>query len=114
MTSDKLHMLRVYTDASAVRDGEPYWKVLIERAKAMNLGNAAVLQVLDGFGPAATVHRARAVDLAPGVHVIVEIVDTREALERFKDTLEVTDDVGLVTLETVAVVGYGGHRHVRG
>jgi len=113
MCSDDLHMLRVYTDVSAVRDGEPYWKVLIGRAKVMGLANAAVLQVLDGFGPAATVHRAKAVELAPGQHVIVEIVDTREALEAFHDTLEITDDAGLVTLETMSVVGYGGHRHHR-
>ena len=111
MSSDDLHMLRVYTDASADRNGEPYWKTLIGRAKAAGLANAAALQVLDGFGPAATVHLGRAVDLAPGRRVIVEVVDTKAALEAFRDSLEITDDTGLVTLETVAVVGYGGHRH---
>lgn len=113
MSSDDLHLLRVYVDVSAVRDGAPYWKVLMARAKGMGLSNAAVLQVLDGYGPAAMVHRSKAVDLAPGRHVIVEVVDTRAALEAFHDTLEITDDAGLVTLETVSVVGYGGHRHRR-
>ena len=111
MNSSTLHLLRIYTDASATRDGEPYWKILIDRARSMGLANAAVLKVLDGFGPAAVVHRAKALDLAPGTHVIVEVIDTESALRDFHGTLEVTDDTGLVTLETVGVVGYGGHRH---
>jgi PII-like signaling protein len=82
MSSDDLHMLRVYTDISAVRGREPYWKVLIERAKAMNLGNASVLQVLHGFGPAATMHGAKVVDLAPGRDVIVEIVGMHPMLRQ--------------------------------
>lgn len=114
MSSDDLHLLRVYADVSAIRDGELYWKVLIDRAKAMGLANAAVFQVLEGFGPAALVHRAKAVDLAPGQHVIVEIADTKAALEVFHATLEITDDTGLVTLEAVTVVGYGGDRHHHG
>jgi len=111
MSSEDLHLLRVYADVSAVRDGELYWKVLIDRARAMGLANAAVFQVLDGFGPAALIHRAKAVDLTPGQHVIVEIADTKAALEAFHATLEITDATGLVTLEAVSIVGYGGHRH---
>ncbi len=56
MSSEDLHLLGVYADVSAVRDSELYWRVLVERAKAMGLANAAVLQVLYGFGPAVIVH----------------------------------------------------------
>ena len=105
MSSEDLHLLRVYADVSAVRDGELYWKVLIDRSRAMGLSNAAVSQVLDGFGPTALIHRAKAVDLAPGQHVIVEVVDTKAALEAFHATLKTTDASGLVTLEAVSVVG---------
>ncbi|MFD3264392.1 DUF190 domain-containing protein [Phenylobacterium ferrooxidans] len=111
MDSDGPHLLSVYTDISATRDGQPYWTVLLERARSMGIANAAVLQVLDGFGPEAIIHAAKAVDLEPGRHVIVEMIDKRQALEAFHHTLEITDDTGLVTLEAVAVVGYGGHPH---
>lgn len=111
MSPDPLHLLRVYTDITATRDGAPYWKILIDRARAMGLSNAAVLQVLDAFGAAAIVHGAKAVDLEPGRHVIVEVTDLEAALRAFHDTLEISDDTGLVTLERIGVVGYGGHRH---
>lgn len=105
------HLLRVYIDGAAIRDGQPYWAVLIARARSMGITNAAVLQVLDAFGPASTVHMAKATDLEPGKHVIFELTDTKPALQAFLDTLEVSDDTGLVTLEAVDIVGYGGHRH---
>lgn len=114
MTTTTLHLLRIYTAVSATRDGQPYWKILIDRARSMGLANAAVFQVLDGFGPAAIVHQGKAHDLAPESHVILEIIDTESQVRNFRDTLEVTDDTGLVILETVGVIGYGGHHHPTG
>ena len=111
MTHQPTHLLRIYTRAPARRDDRPYWQVLIERARTMGLDNALALQVLDAFGEASTVHLGRAIDLTTDERVIVEISGTEAALREFRDTLEVTDDAGLVTLESVAVVGYGGHRH---
>jgi PII-like signaling protein len=111
MSDAQTFLLRVYIDVAATRDGEPYWWVLLERARAMGLAEIAVLKVMEAFGSGAIIHGSKAVDLAPGCHVILEIADARQAVEAFRDTLEVTDDVGLVTLEKVSVVGYGGHRH---
>lgn len=111
MTNKSVHLLRIYTDASARRDGRPYWQALMDRARGMDLDSASALQVLDRFGEASTVHQARATDLTSGERVIVEIAGTEPSLRKFRDTLEVTDDAGLVTLESVTVVGYGGHRH---
>lgn len=104
-------LLRIYIDAQAVRDGEPYWKVLIERARSMGIANAAVMKLVDGYGPAPSVHGGKAIDLANGGHLIVEMSDSAAALESLRATLDVSDDIGLVTLESVAVVGFGGHRH---
>jgi PII-like signaling protein len=112
MSDPQMFLLRVYIDVEAVRDDEPYWRVLLDRARAMGVAEAAVLKVMEAFGSGAIVHGSKAVDLAPGRHLILELADTRQAVEAFRDTLHTTDDVGLVTLETASVVGYGGHRHV--
>lgn len=111
MAFDRLHLLRVYTDADAVLEGQPYAQALLARARALGVANAAVLQVVDAFGDAGIVHGARAVDLAPRRHVIVELVDEEPRLRRFLDSLRQGEDVGLVTLETIAIVAHGGHRH---
>ena len=41
-----------YGDEGAVRDGEPYWAVLLARALLGGVESAAVLRVLDAFGTA--------------------------------------------------------------
>lgn len=114
MEEGEAHLLRVYVDIAARREGKPYAQVLLDRARAMGVANAAVLEVLDAYGRESLVHGGKATDLEPGRRLIVELVDRRAALDAFHATLEPTDDASLVTLETVAVVGYGGHRHHSG
>ncbi len=111
MSSDRLHLLRVFTDADAVLDGQPYAKVLLERARDLGVANAAILQVSDVYGDVGVVHGAKVVDLAPRQHVIVELVDEETRLRAFLDTLGQGEAVGLAILEAIAIVAHGGHRH---
>ena len=67
--------------------------------------------MVDSYGDAGIVHGAKAVDLAPRRHVIVELVDEEPRLRGFLDSLRQGEDVGLVTIETIAIVAHGGHRH---
>ncbi|MBI1683622.1 DUF190 domain-containing protein [Caulobacter hibisci] len=111
MASDRLHLLRVYTDADAILEGQPYAQALLARARTLGVANGAILQVIDAYGDAGIVHGAKAVDLAPRRHVIVELVDEEPRLRGFLDSLGQGEEVGLVTLETIAIVAHGGHRH---
>lgn len=111
MNPDQLHILRIFTDVKATHEGQSYAKALIDRARAMGVANAAILNVVDCYGSAGVVHGASAIDLAPGQHVIVELVDQKACLSLFLETLGQGEEVGLVTLETISIVGYGGHRH---
>lgn len=77
----------------------------------MGIANAAVMRVIDGYGPAPSIHGGKAIDLANGGHLIVEMSGSAAELKILMATLDVSDDIGLVTLESVAVVGFGGHRH---
>lgn len=110
MAQDDLHILRIYLDAEATLNGVAYDAVLIERARAMDIAGAAVLRIEEAFGEA-VLHGAKARDLAPEQHLIVEMVDTRSKLNALAATLEVAADVGLATLGKVQVVAYSGHRH---
>lgn len=111
MASDHLHLLRIYTDMDAILEGQPYAQALLARAQILGVANAAILQVVDLYGDAGIVHGAKAVDLAPRRHVIVELVDEEPRLRGFLDSLRQGEDVGLVTIETIAIVAHGGHRH---
>lgn len=111
MPADALRLLRIYVDGEAEEDGKPYWQVLLARATLMGIDSGAVLRVLDSFGAGAIVHGAKATDLSPGGRLIVELIDAEPVLRTFIRSLPVSDEIGLATLETVAVTRYGGHRH---
>ena len=80
-------------------------------ARDMGIASAAALRVVDAYGDTAIVHGGKARDLSPSEHLIVELVDTRSKLEAFTKTIELSVEIGLVTLEEVQIIGYGGHRH---
>ena len=111
MTIDGQHLLRIYFDAALTFQGQAYDDVLLTRARQMKIASAAVLRVMQAYGDTAIVHGAHARDLAPDQHLIVELVDVQSKLKAFVEALELSVEIGLVTLEKVQVVGYGGHRH---
>jgi PII-like signaling protein len=113
VNEDDLHILRIYLDAGATLNGVAYDAVLMARAREMDIAGAAVLRIEEAFGEA-VLHGAKARDLAPEQHLIVEMVDSRAKLDALAATLEVAADVGLATIGKIQVVAYGGHRHRTG
>ncbi|MCA0358938.1 MAG: DUF190 domain-containing protein [Proteobacteria bacterium] len=104
-------LLRIYTDENAMTGDQRFFDILVERARSMGLAGATVLRGLRGFGASSTLHGGQPFDLVPNLPVVVEIVDEEAKLKAFIDALTPEDEVGLVTLEKVEVVRYGGHRH---
>jgi PII-like signaling protein len=111
MTPGQALLLRIYTDENAMTGDRRFFDVLVERARSMGLAGATILRGLRGYGASSTLHGGKAFDLAPNLPVVVEIVDVEASLRAFIATLQPEDEIGLVTLEKVEVVRYGGHRH---
>lgn len=103
-------LLRVYTDENATFGDRCYFEVLVDRAREAGLAGATVLRGLRGFGASSVMHGERGFDLARNLPVVVEIVDEEAKLRPFVAALEQGDEIGLITLEKVEVVRYGGHR----
>lgn len=102
--------LCIYTDENAMSGDRLYFEVLIERARLAGLAGATVLCGLRGFGASSVMHGPGGFNLSPNLPLVVEIVDDEAKLRPFVDGLESGSEIGLVTLETVEVVRYGGHR----
>ena len=111
MTSGAAALLRVYTDEDALVGDRSLAETLVLRARSAGLAGATVLRGRSGFGAASRLHAHRAIDLRDNLPVVVEIVDQELALRAFASSLVDLEDIGLVTLERVEVLRYGGHRH---
>ena len=101
-------LLRIFVGESDKHAGLPLYEWIVRRAREHHMAGATVLRGLEGFGAHCRVHTAKVLRLAQDLPIVVEIVDTKENIQRF---LEVVDDAieeGIATLEDVHVHFYRG------
>ncbi|MFI5370591.1 MAG: DUF190 domain-containing protein [Candidatus Eisenbacteria bacterium] len=100
-------LLRIFIGDSDRHQGQPLYKVLVQRAHAMGLSGATVLHGPLGFGRHSRMHTAKLAELSSDLPVVIELVDTDENIQRFMKEVDVLVEEGLVTLEAVKIVHYG-------
>jgi len=106
-------LLRIYTDENALLGDRSLIDVIVRRAQEAHLAGVTVLRGLKGFGESVRLHQHRIFGLDENLPVVIEIVDEEARLRAFLITLEDLTDIGLVTLEKVEVLRYGGHHQER-
>jgi PII-like signaling protein len=99
-------LLRIFIGDSDRHQGKPLHRVLVERAHALGIAGATVLQGPMGFGRHSRVHTAKLAELSSDLPILIELVDTDEAIQRFMTEVDTLVKEGLVTLEKVRVVHY--------
>lgn len=101
-------LLRIFIGDSDRHEGQPLYKVLVERAHAMGLAGATVLHGPLGFGRHARLHTAKLAELSSDLPVVIEIVDAEEPIRAYMREVDAIVGEGLVTLESVRIVRYAG------
>lgn len=98
--------VRVFIGDSDRHEGRPLYKVLVERAHAMGVAGATVLQGPLGFGRHSRMHTAKLAGLSSDLPVVIELVDAPAVIQGFMAEVDALVQEGLVTLETVRIVRY--------
>ncbi len=101
--ADQAKLLRIYTDEAAYFGDRKVFELVATRARDAKMAGVTVLQALFGFGRSAHVHRRHV--LEDDQSLVVEIVDRETRLRRFVATLADVKGIGLITLETVEIIG---------
>jgi PII-like signaling protein len=103
-------LLRVFIGESDRSHGAPLYERIVREARAHGLAGATVVRGVEGFGARSRVHTARILRLSEDLPVVVEIVDTAEAVERFvrlvEQLFEESGSGGMMTMEKVEIVRY--------
>jgi hypothetical protein len=100
-------LLRIFIGDSDRHGGKPLYKVLVQRAHDMGIAGATVLHGPMGFGRHSRVHTARLAEIGSDLPIVIELVDTEAAIQRYMTEVDTLVTEGLVTLEQVRVVRYG-------
>ncbi len=86
--------------------GKPLWEALLRDFRDRGLAGATVLRAISGFGASARQRTVLSEYLSLDLPIVIEVVDTRENIERVLPDLDAMIGGGLVTMEDVDVVVY--------
>ena len=101
---DQTKLFRIYTDEAAYFGDRKVFEVVATRARDAKMAGVTVLRALFGFGRSKThVHRRHV--LEDDQSLVVEIVDRETRLRAFVASLADVEGIGLITLETVEIIG---------
>jgi uncharacterized protein len=101
------YLLRVFIGESDKHAGKPLYEWLVIQAREQGLAGATVLRGMMGFGAnSRVIHTFKIEQLSEDLPIVVEIVDTREKLQKFLESIESGIGAGLVTLEKVQIRFY--------
>ncbi|WP_406145236.1 DUF190 domain-containing protein [Streptomyces sp. NBC_01012] len=105
--------LTVVVDDTDTWHHKPVYSEIVHRAHAAGLSGASIFHGMEGFGGRQIVHTTRLLSMADDLPVAVVIVDTEERVQAFVPQLEEMNIEGLITLEPVQVVSFGGAQAVQ-
>lgn len=83
---------------------------IVHMAHAAGIAGATVVRGVEGYGKSNHIHTTRILSLSDDLPLIVTIVDTAEAVERFLDQVLSLVEGGLVTVEDIEVRHYVRHK----
>jgi PII-like signaling protein len=99
-------LLRIFIGESDRHDGQLLYEWIVLKAREEGLAGATVMRGMMGFGAHSRLHTFKIERLSQDLPIIVEVVDTREKLEKFLALIDNEIEEGLATLEEVQIHFY--------
>jgi uncharacterized protein len=99
-------LMRIFIGESDKHHGQPLYQALLERLRERGLAGATVLRGVAGFGASSTLHTDNVLRLSLDLPIIIEVVETEEAIQRVLPDLDEMIGGGLITLERARVIMY--------
>ena len=104
------YLLRIFIGESDKHEGQPLYEWIVLQARAQGLAGATVLRGMMGFGANSRIHTSKIMRLSMDMPLVIEIVDTRENLEAFLNSIDGVIREGLATLEKAEIRFYRSNR----
>ena len=106
MLPEEGYLLRIFIGESDRHDGKLLHEWIVTKAREEGLAGATAIRAIMGFGAHSRLHTFKIERLSQDLPIIVEIVDTREKLEKFLALIDNVIVEGMATLEEVRIHFY--------
>lgn len=100
------YLLRIFIGESDKHGGTLLYEWIVMKAREEGLAGATVMRGIMGFGAHSRLHTFKIERLSQDLPIIIEIVDTREKLEKFLSLIDKEIEEGLATLERAQIHFY--------
>ncbi len=100
------YLLRIFIGESDRHDGKLLYEWIVLKAREEGLAGATVMRGMMGFGAHSRMHTFKIERLSQDLPIIIEIVDTREKLEKFLSLIDNEIEEGMATLEKAQIHFY--------
>src|SRR5207302_4231745 len=100
------YLLRIFIGESDRHDGKLLYEWIVLKAREEGLAGATVMRCMMGFGAHSRLHTFKIERLSQDLPIIIEIVDTREKLEKFLSLIDNEVEEGMATLEKAQIHFY--------
>lgn len=102
--------LTIFLSEDDVWHHKPLYHEIVHRAHTAGLAGATVLRGIEGYGASSRIHTTRLLSLSEDLPIAVIIVDAAERVREFLPQLDELVEEGMVILDEVQVIRYGGHQ----
>lgn len=99
-------LMRIFIGENDKHEGRPLYEALLHRFREKGLAGATVLRGVAGFGASSKVHTDKVLRLSLDLPLIIEVVETEEAIQTVLPDLDRMIGGGLITLERARVIMY--------
>ena len=99
-------LLRIFIGESDRHNGKLLYEWIVIKAREEGLAGATVMRGMMGFGAHSRMHTFKIERLSQDLPIIIEIVDTREKLEKFLSLIDNEIEEGMATLEKAQIHFY--------
>ncbi len=96
-------VLRVFVGETDKHQGVPLYEWILKKAKQEGLAGGTALRGIAGFGAHSQMHSSKILDISANLPIIVEIIDSRDKIEKFLPFLEEAVKEGLATVEPAQI-----------
>lgn len=103
MTELEAKLLRIYIGEKDTLQDRTLHGELLRVARERHMAGGTVVRGIEGFGGRAQLHRARVLRRSEDLPLIVEIIDTPEAVDAFLEVVDGMIGTGTITVERVSI-----------
>lgn len=99
-------ILKIYISEDSRYKGNNLYHALVIKFKDMGMAGVTVTRGIEGFGKKRRLHRAQVIDLSSSLPMVIEVIDTKEQIERILPTVNEMVNWGLVIIQDVEILKY--------